>query len=140
MAIQQSNSLFHWNYFIALESDLIRLSRFVEFTNDNFATYSIEIARLLQSACSEVDVLAYQLCLHLDTKSKADRIDKYRSVLRQGIPELESTNIEISRYGLSLTPWSNWQEDNTPIWWSDHNKVKHHGFAGLLKQGQSIDF
>ena len=25
----------------------------------------------------------------------------------------------------TLTPWSNWKYNRTPIWWSDHNKVKH---------------
>ena len=123
--IKQSNSLIHWNYFLALEADLERLSRFIEFVEQNFSTFSIEIARLLQSACSEVDVLAHQLCVHYEHSTKADSIDEYRGVLRREIPELESTIVEVPRYGLSLTPWSNWQSEDTPIWWSDHNKVKH---------------
>ncbi len=125
MAIQQNDSIFHWNYFLALESDLSHLSRFVDFTEDNFDTYSIEIARLLQSACSEVDVLAYKLCLHLEPSKKASKINQYRSVLRRSISDLETTVVEIPRYGLSLTPWNNWQSDDTPDWWTDHNKVKH---------------
>jgi len=31
MAINTSNSLDHWNYFLALEKDLENLSRYVEF-------------------------------------------------------------------------------------------------------------
>ena len=42
MAITQQPALLHWNYFLALEADLGTLSRFVELTANNFATYSIE--------------------------------------------------------------------------------------------------
>ncbi|MBM9515229.1 hypothetical protein [Desulfogranum marinum] len=125
MAIHQGNSIFHWNYFIALESDLANLSRFVEFNTGNFRTFSIEIARLLQSACSEIDILAYQLCAHMEPGERVNRIDQYRPILRPGMPDLESTVVEIPRFGLTLTPWANWQSDNTPNWWTDHNKVKH---------------
>jgi len=124
--IKQSGSLLHWNYFLALEADLERLARFIEFVEQNFRTFSVEIARLLQSACSEVDALAHELCVHFDPNTKAEAIDQYRCVLRKGIPELESTTVQVPRYGLSLTPWTNWQSDYTPNWWSDHNKVKHH--------------
>ena len=125
MTIEESGSLLHWNYFLALEADLERLARFVEFTNENFGTYSIEIARLLQSACSEVDVLAHKLCKHLDSGTRARNIGPYRPLLRRGIPSLEVTVVQVPRYGLTLTPWTNWQSDRTPGWWSDHNKVKH---------------
>ena len=58
MAITERESLSYWNYFLALEADLERLSRFVEFTSVNFQTYSLEMARLLLTGASEVDVVA----------------------------------------------------------------------------------
>jgi len=123
--IKQSDSLLHWNYFLALEADVERLARYVELVEQNFSTFSIEIGRLLQSACSEVDVLAHQLCVHFDPNTNAEKMDEYRCILRRQTPELETTIVQVPRYGLSLTPWSNWQSDRTPNWWSDHNKVKH---------------
>ncbi len=36
-------SKIHWNYFLALENDLDRLSRYVEFTTPNYPVYSIEL-------------------------------------------------------------------------------------------------
>jgi hypothetical protein len=125
MVIKQSESTLHWNYFLALEADLERLARFVEFTKDNFETYSIEIARLLQTACSEVDVLAHQLCDHFDSAAHADNIREYRPILRREISILENAQVEVPRYGLTLVPWSNWQQDKTPTWWDAHNDVKH---------------
>lgn len=62
MAIIESDKLSHWNYFLAVEEDLHRLSRFVEFSADNFETHSLELARILFAASAEVDVVARQLC------------------------------------------------------------------------------
>jgi len=47
----------HWAYFLALEEDLHRLSRFVEISESNFSTHSIECARLLLASCSEAEVV-----------------------------------------------------------------------------------
>lgn len=126
MVIKQGESTLQWNYFLALEADLERLARFVEFSHANFETFSIEIARLLQSSCSEVDDLARQLCSHFDPSSNADNIDAYRQILRREMPLLERAVVQVPRYGLELTPWMNWQENKSPDWWSAHNKVKHY--------------
>lgn len=125
MAIQDTGGLIHWNYFIALEADIERLSRYVEFTKKNFNTFSIEISHLLLSASSEVDVVAQQLCQKLDGSTNAESIDQYRNVIRTHILSIETAIVTIPRYGLELTPWSNWQTDLTPDWWRGYNKVKH---------------
>lgn len=125
MRIHESTSLLHWNYFLALESDVERLSRFVEFTSNNFGTYSIEMAHLFLASASEVDVVAKQLCSGLDGTANATNINQYRDVLRRCLPEMESSLITIPRYGLELNPWNNWLDNETPDWWRAHNKVKH---------------
>jgi hypothetical protein len=122
---EEHRSLLHWNYYLTLEADIERLSRFVDITPDNYGVYSIEIARLLLTACSEVDVLARQLCEHLDPRDKADDINAYRPILLRAIPSLTQEPVDILRYGLELTPWQNWLDNNPPEWWSAHNKVKH---------------
>ena len=86
MGIQETSNLIHWNYFIALEADIERLSRYVEFTANNFNTFSIEIAHLLLSASSEVDMVAQQLCQSLDNTTSAGSIDQYRNVIKTNIP------------------------------------------------------
>lgn len=125
MAIHESESLLHWNYFLALEADVERLARFVEFTTSNFDVYSIEIAHLFLAAASEVDVVTRQLCNMMDKASNATNIEQYRDVLRRSLPEIERSKVFIPRYGLELKPWSNWQRNETPDWWRAHNKVKH---------------
>ena len=54
MGIQSGRVFLHWNYYIALEQDLAKLSRYIEFAEGNFSTYSIELAHLLLAASSEV--------------------------------------------------------------------------------------
>lgn len=125
MSIHEYKSLLHWSYFLALEADIEKLSRYVEFTAENFGAYSIEMAHILLAASSEVDVVAKQLCNLADPESNASNIEQYRNTLRKLVPELKNSVVTLPRYGLELTPWSNWQEGNTPNWWRSHNNVKH---------------
>ena len=126
MPIRQPESFLHWNYFLALESDLERLSRYVEFTEHNFHTYSIEIAHLLLATASEVDVVAKKLCARHRPKPKAEGINAYCDVLKTAYPDMGQMEVSVPRYGLSLMPWDKWRKNEPPQWWSDHNKVKHH--------------
>lgn len=74
-------SLHYWQYFAALDSDLLRISRYVEFASPNMDTYSIEFARLILSAGSEIDVLAKVLCDQHGLTIASDNINGYRDAL-----------------------------------------------------------
>jgi hypothetical protein len=125
VVIRQSTSHIHWNYFLALEEDLDRLSRYVDFGTGNDATYSLEIARLLLGASSEVDVVLKQICKKYQPTSTADNIHQYFSEVPTNCPNFIAYEVQIPRYGLKLNPWVNWVANRPPLWWSDHNKVKH---------------
>lgn len=115
----------HWNYFLALESDVVRLSRFVEFATDNYQAYSVEMAHLLLAAASEVDVLAKMLCKRLDGRSTAANVNQYHKEIVPKFPGLKNTMVMLPRHGLSLTPWQDWEHRSPPRWWTANNKVKH---------------
>lgn len=125
MAIREGTHLLHWNYFLALEADVERMARFVEFSGENFRAYSIEMARLFLAASSEVDVVAKQICSLLDAESNPRNIEQYREIMRRHLPELEGSVVALPRHGVTLEPWSNWLREEKPDWWRDHNKVKH---------------
>ncbi|MEJ1357427.1 MAG: hypothetical protein RPU51_04520 [Candidatus Sedimenticola sp. (ex Thyasira tokunagai)] len=126
MGIQESLIPTHWNYFLSLEDDIDRLSRFIEFTKKNFDCFSLELARVLLTASSEVDVVAKQYCKSLDAKSKAQSIGKYKIAILEGNPGFPDTVIKMPRFGLTFTPWSSWNtEEVSPHWWQSNNKVKH---------------
>lgn len=116
----------HWNYFLALDDDIMRMSRFVELTEDNFKSYSLEMTRVLSAAASEVDVVAKQLCQKLDGASKADRINLYRSEIMAVHGEIAGAEVRIPKYGLTLHPWAAWKNYSSPVWWKAYTDVKHH--------------
>lgn len=126
MGIHEEPTPQHWNYFLALEDDVVRLSRYIEFTTDNFDAYSLELARILSSAAAEVDVVAKQLCAKLDETAKADNISKYREIIQPAYPALVDALVLIPRFGLTLHPWEQWANGSKPFWWGAYNNVKHH--------------
>jgi hypothetical protein len=125
MTINVSESLLHWNYFLALESDLEHVARYIEFSKKNFGTYSIELAHLLLASASEVDVVAKELCKLPDPTKTPDNITAYREIITKHLPELKKEKVYISRFGISFVPWKNWSKDLNPFWWNSYNKVKH---------------
>lgn len=126
MVLKEGHKLLHWNYFLALESDLERVSRYVEFTEENYKTYSLEMAHLLLAACSEVDVVLKGLCKKIKPEIKAGNIGQCRKILVLKFSRICDMNIRIPRYGLEITPWDNWKRDKNPYWWDAYNNVKHH--------------
>ncbi len=124
MIIEEEKRIY-WNYFLSLESDLEKLSRYIEFTNNNFQTYSIELAKMLLSVCSEIDVIAKLLCKREDSSKQANNITDYCAILTDKIPPLCMLNVFLPKHGLKLTPWENWQKQSAPDWWHGYNNVKH---------------
>jgi len=39
---------YHWNYFLLLEEDVVRIARFIEPHQANFGSYSIELLSITQ--------------------------------------------------------------------------------------------
>ena len=125
MTIAATAGKLHWNYFLALERDLEVVSRYVEFSPPNFNVFSIELAHLIFAAASEVDVVAKLLCERIAPAAPRRNINEYKAVLLPAFPELPTTQVFVSRYGLSFAPWSNWAGPNNPDWWRSYNNVKH---------------
>jgi len=135
----------HWNYFLALEKDLEKVSRYIEFCNDNLNTYSIELAHLLLSSVSEIDTIAKCICSILDPKAKPKNINQYRKIIKTAeenelgftfqpkavvLPEklkhrMSAIKVLLPHYNMALIPWKSWAEDKNPDWWQAYNNVKH---------------
>jgi len=125
MGITRQETLIHWNYFLTIEEDLYNLNRYVDFSKANDYTFSLEIARILLSACSEVDVVLKQLCLTIDKATSANTINQYHNLITTKISDFTSFKVILPTHGLELQPWINWEANTPPIWWTAHNKVKH---------------
>jgi hypothetical protein len=115
----------HWQYFLAIESDLKAISKFVEFSQKNFSAYSIEFARILLSSSSEADVVAKALCRKLDATKNYENINDYRNTITVSYRKFHTIEVSLPRYGLSIKPWEAWGNNNNPSWWKSYNEVKH---------------
>src|SRR5258708_13716611 len=88
MAITRHKVNQHWNYFLAFDTDLETLSRYVEFHEKNYGCFSLEIARVLLAAASEVDVVAKLLCKKIQATSKAKNIVPYTNEIHPTYPQI----------------------------------------------------
>jgi hypothetical protein len=115
----------HWQFFESLDDELHSLSRIVEFSKDNFPTYSVHFARLYLSVCSEIDVVAKLLCVQIGPTKNADNIHAYRTLIAPKFPNFSKLRIEMPGHELDFQPWSSWDLKEVPQWWTNHNQVKH---------------
>jgi len=114
MGILQSKSEGYWTYFLALESDLETLSRYVQFTTENIATYSVEMARILLASGSEADVLLKAICHRLDPLRNASTINEYFAIISRVLPNLLTFEVLLPRWGIQLRPLETWGKDSPP--------------------------
>lgn len=115
----------HWYYYKSVLGDLETISRYIEISEDNYRTYSIELTRLLLSIGSEIDVVAKLLCKLANPEAASNNINKYREILTHKFPGLPEVEISLPKYLISLKPWFDWLENKTPKWWDCYNKIKH---------------
>ena len=121
----------YWEYFLSIEEDLLKTARYVEFHQDNYSVYSIEFALILLASCSEIDTIAK--LLYSPSPSQIRNGKDWRNIAdhKKGIYEdqyhkFPTQKINIPRYELTLSPWSEWAEgNNRPSWWESYNAVKH---------------
>lgn len=138
MGIHRTNTLLHWNYFLALEEDLLTISRYIELStvfdkdevkHNNDLTFSEEIAKLLLNVGSEVDVVLKEICKKYNPSTRASNINHYKTEVLRYIPTFTKIKVTIPRLGITdLNPWERWDNNSNnlnPIWWKSYNDVKH---------------
>ena len=135
MAIERTETLLHWNHFLTLEEDLLTISRYVEFANvydengnsyNNNSTFSAEIAKLLLNIGSEVDVVLKEICKKYNVNTSKANIKTYMNTVKTHIPYFTNVIVNIPRLGIkNLTPWEQWDNSKSPLWWQAYNNVKH---------------
>lgn len=124
--ITYSDKNIFWNYFISIEEDMYKLSRFIEFDKKNESVFSIELARLLMSSSSEFEVVAKELCNIKDPNITINNIDDIRNNLLLFYSDIYNVEIIVQRFGLHYKPLNNWKMNDNSDWWKSYNAVKHH--------------
>ena len=124
MGINQVEVDAYWNYFLSIEEDFLRVSRYVHFNATNNKTYSIEFARIILAAGSEVDVVAKSL-VNSTTGKDTKNIMDHMGALLPAFPGIPSHTVFMDRFGMNVVPWENWGQGAAPGWWKSYNAVKH---------------
>ena len=119
-------SLKYWEYFLSLEDDLEKCTKFIEFDTRNYNTFSIELAKIIISASAEFENVAKDLCKLIDPTSSPKNIIDIYPILFQEFPKFCDIEITIPRYKLQFKPWDQWTSSKRPDWWANgYNKIKH---------------
>lgn len=133
----------YWNYYLSIESQVIEMERFIEFDlKKNGETYSARLQELLQTICSEIDVVGKVLANHLDTSfvpSKHICIYDWWLVIQGKCCGIQDEKVGFRKD--KLFPWNHFfivkekgelkvnaaiSDAKKPDWWNAYNKVKHY--------------
>lgn len=128
MGIEYKQTYIHWNYFLAIESDLEKTSRYVEFSAANNDTFSIEFARIIKAATQEIYGIMKKICQLLAPDITSSNVNHYRNIIKTSLPNFITEEVQILRFGMNSKPWINWKNDETtinPDWWKANNDIKH---------------
>ena len=146
MAIESFKSVYvksYWQYYRSLEKRFLKTEEFVAFDKVNSKSYSFEYLTLLQTICSEIDVVAKAVCFHFDNTfpTKDAKIQRWGFRLQKEFPDITNQTIYF-RQQKKFTPWAKWtieqklnkqgktylayaENCGSPFWWNAYNAVKH---------------
>lgn len=137
----------YWNYYVDLDHQMMSTRKYVEFSESNYSTYSIEFLKLYQAVCSEIDVVGKMLASELNPEFKFDgsstNILKWWYGIQDWYSNCKKKAVRFRRQ-YELQPWENFiveyvaDKNNkmyprviqiegyrVPTWWSAYNKIKH---------------
>ena len=124
MTIEEYNSTV-WTYYLQLENDFIKTLNYVEFSPENYSTFSKEYAKQFLSICAEIDVVCKLLCSKIDSSAHARNICDYASIIGT-YNNFSNATVKFHYNNTTHSPWAGWSSMNSPTWWEEHNLVKHH--------------
>lgn len=125
----------YWNYYLMLEDDFYKTTRFVELDPRNYNTYSVEYAKQYQSICAELDGLCKTICTYYN-QSSCNNIKQYAKIILKKYTNISSKKIKVLKNSIELQPFKEWRIDpeyKSPSWWSEYNKVKHNRIDNFEK-------
>lgn len=128
----------YWKYYLTLEKEVLATFQFSTLDKLNSNNFSFEYAKLLQTICSEIDVVLKAYCIFFGF-DKLDTISKYASVITVERPNIKTIEVDcLENENCKYIPFNIWEFNiNTnkkgvksitgtpPSWWTIYNKVKH---------------
>ena len=123
----------YWRYYELLETNFKNSIRYVSLDESNYNTYSMEYAHLLQTICSEIDVIFKELCAYYGKKES--NITGYANTILNHDKIFTDRIVCLKMYhrGLEIMPFEDWKKYNSPFWWTSYNEIKHNRKEQMTK-------
>ncbi len=119
-----------WNYYLVLEDDLDKTSRFVE-PNNQGDVFSIEFYKIILLAAAECESVMKLICKQIDGKEYGN-ISEYKGVILGKFPDIGKTEVYVGRAECTVKPFENWSV-GTLAWWKEYQEIKHSRFSNFSK-------
>lgn len=116
----------YWRYYLMLEQRFCETTRYVELTEDNYQTYSLEYVNELQSIGSEIDVLMKILCGFGQNERK--NISDYCPKILEKYPDIIEREVNVETLDDPVIPFKGWDKKEAAKsldWWTAYNDIKH---------------
>lgn len=125
----------YWMFYLQLEKEFYNTLDYVEFSQDNYETFSKQYVRQLLSIGSELDVVFKALCKVVNPNASAGCITDYANILCNW-GDLVKSEVQFKFTKEFFKPFEGWEPNKSPDWWRDYNTVKHNrADANNLKKG-----
>lgn len=114
----------YWRFYLLLEKKFIKIINYVELSEDNYKTYSLEFVSLLREIGSEIDIIMKEFCE--SSSKKKGNIKKYADEILKDYPNI--TKQGVIGNGIRIIPFECWDIEKAAQsleWWKAYNSVKH---------------
>lgn len=142
----------YWNYYIELEKQVLETSRYVDFSAQNNATYSIEYLQLILAIGSEIDVVSKIISSEKYSVGDSETINTWGRMLESILPDMPNVVVSFND-DYNVQPWEKWFHESAtnkkgqtiyklkngcanPKWWTEYNKVKHQRTSSISKNNK----
>lgn len=127
-SLEKSIPYVHWEFYLDIESDLLRTAKYVDFCEDHRKVYSVAFARTLISASAEFEVVCKAVCetIKLSKKLPAQcKIHHLRDAMSIWDKDFQVAAVRTKSGRFIVRPFSGWFPDGQLSWWKAYNDVKH---------------
>ena len=118
----------YWLFYLNLEEEFIEISKTIPIDSINSKTFSLKYVKLLQTICSEIDVVFKRLMEFCNAPPNHKNINEYESFIEENFDDFKDATVTCynsSHNYTEIKPFIRWTSNNSPEWWGVNNKIKH---------------
>lgn len=123
--VDRSAAETHWEYFLGLEDDLMRSSRYVDMVAAQRKVHSQFFTQIFITSCTEFEAVCKTVASEVGSRGLGGIADikEFLSPIHKSLSQAETY---LLRGGLRVKPFSEWAEEDGKLrWWTEYGFIKH---------------